>query len=42
LYPVATIMLAWRVHHERLMPVQYVGVTVALLGVVMISAFGVM
>jgi hypothetical protein len=41
LYPVATIMLAWRVHHERLMPVQYVGVTVALLGVVMISAFGV-
>ncbi len=40
LYPVMTVLLAWRVHHERLAPVQYVGVSVALLGVVVISALG--
>ena len=40
LYPVATIVLAWRVHHERLAPVQYAGIIVALSGVAMIAAFG--
>ncbi len=38
LYPVVTALLAAIVLHERLRWVQYVGVTVAITGVVMISA----
>ena len=40
LYPVVTVILAWRVLHERLATLQYVGVAIALLGVVAISALG--
>lgn len=38
LYPVVTVILAWIVLGERLKAVQYVGVALALLGVVAISA----
>ena len=38
LYPVATVALAWIVLHERIDPVQRLGVAAALLGVVAISA----
>jgi drug/metabolite transporter (DMT)-like permease len=37
LYPVVTVLLAWSVLKERLSPVQYVGVAVALVGVAAIS-----
>lgn len=37
LYPVMTVLLAWWLHHERLQPVQYVGVAVALAGVAAIN-----
>jgi drug/metabolite transporter (DMT)-like permease len=37
LYPVVTVLLARAVLHERLRPVQQVGVTGALLGVVLVS-----
>ena len=40
LYPVMTVLLAWRILHERLARMQYVGIAVALLGVVAISALG--
>lgn len=40
LYPVATVLLARYVHHERLAPVQYAGIGVALTGVALISVFG--
>jgi len=38
LYPVATVLLARGVHHERLRPVQTVGVVCALAGVAAIAA----
>lgn len=38
LYPVVTAVLAWLVHGERLRPLQYFGVALALLGVAGISA----
>jgi drug/metabolite transporter (DMT)-like permease len=38
LYPVVTALLAWRVHGERLVRVQVVGVAGALLGVVLLAA----
>jgi drug/metabolite transporter (DMT)-like permease len=38
LYPVVTVLLARVVLHERLRPVQQVGVLAALGGVVLISA----
>jgi drug/metabolite transporter (DMT)-like permease len=37
LYPVATILLAWRIDGERLRAVQYVGVAAALAGAAAIS-----
>jgi drug/metabolite transporter (DMT)-like permease len=37
LYPVVTVLLARTVVHERLRPVQQVGVTGALVGVVLVS-----
>ena len=40
IYPVVTVLLAWRLLHERLARVQYAGVAVALLGVALISVFG--
>jgi drug/metabolite transporter (DMT)-like permease len=40
LYPVATILLARRFLHEQLRRVQTVGVTVAMLGIVLIAGFG--
>jgi drug/metabolite transporter (DMT)-like permease len=38
LFPVVTVLLAWRVHHERLLPIQYVGISIAMVGVVGITA----
>lgn len=37
LYPVATILLAWRLDHERLRPVQYAGIAAVLVGAAAIS-----
>lgn len=39
LYPVATAILAYKILHERLHKVQYVGVALAVIGVSLISAF---
>ena len=38
LFPVATVILAWRVLKERLLSIQYVGIVCTLLGVVAITA----
>lgn len=38
LFPVVTVLLAWWIHHERLQKIQYVGISVAMLGVVAITA----
>ena len=38
IYPVFTVLLAWWLLKERLMPVQYAGVVAALMGVAAISA----
>lgn len=38
-YPIATAVLAFRFLHERLHAVQYVGITLAVAGVALISAF---
>lgn len=37
LFPVVTVLLAWWIHKERLMPVQYLGVASAMLGVIAIT-----
>jgi drug/metabolite transporter (DMT)-like permease len=37
IYPVFTVLLAWWILKERLLPVQYAGVVAALLGVAAIS-----
>ncbi len=38
LYPAVTAVLAWRLHGERLRPLQLAGVAAALAGVVLLSA----
>ena len=37
LYPIVTVLLAWWIHKERLMPVQYIGIAVTFSGVALIS-----
>jgi drug/metabolite transporter (DMT)-like permease len=37
LYPIVTVLLAWWIHKERLMPVQYLGIAVTFSGVALIS-----
>jgi hypothetical protein len=39
LYPIATVVLAFKFLHERLHRVQYVGIAFAVIGVAVISAF---
>ena len=39
LFPIATALLAFKVLHERLQKVQYVGIALAVTGVALISAF---
>ncbi|CAB4366471.1 unannotated protein [freshwater metagenome] len=39
LYPIATALLAYKLLHERLHKVQYVGIFLAVIGVSLISAF---
>jgi drug/metabolite transporter (DMT)-like permease len=39
LFPIVTILLAYKFLHERLQRVQYVGIAAALSGVVLIAAF---
>lgn len=38
LFPVATVILAWIFHKERLLPIQYVGISATLIGVIAITA----
>jgi drug/metabolite transporter (DMT)-like permease len=37
LYPIVTVLLAWWIHKERLMPVQYLGIVVTFSGVALIA-----
>ena len=37
LYPIVTVLLAWWIHKERLMPVQYVGIAITFTGIALIS-----
>ena len=37
MYPVVTVILAWWIHHERLAPIQYIGIVATLSGIVMIT-----
>ena len=37
LYPIVTVLLAWWIHKERLIPVQYLGIVFTFSGVVLIS-----
>ncbi len=37
LYPIVTVLLAWWIHKERLMPIQYLGIAVTFCGVALIS-----
>jgi len=39
LFPIVTILLAYKFLHERLQPVQYIGIAAALSGVILIAAF---
>jgi drug/metabolite transporter (DMT)-like permease len=39
LFPVVTILLAYKFLHERLYRIQYIGITAALSGVILIAAF---
>jgi drug/metabolite transporter (DMT)-like permease len=37
LYPIVTVLLAWWIHKERLIPVQYLGIAVTFSGVALIA-----
>lgn len=37
LYPIVTVLLAWWIHKERLMPVQYGGIAITFSGIALIS-----
>jgi len=37
LYPIVTVLLAWWIHKERLIPVQYLGIVVTFSGVALIA-----
>jgi len=37
LYPIVTVLLAWWIHKERLIPVQYLGIVVTFCGVALIA-----
>ena len=37
LYPIVTVLLAWWIHKERLIPVQYLGIVVTFTGVALIA-----
>ena len=37
LYPIVTVLLAWWIHKERLMPIQYVGIAITFTGIALIS-----
>ncbi len=37
LYPIVTVLLAWWIHKERLIPVQYIGIVVTFSGVALIA-----
>jgi drug/metabolite transporter (DMT)-like permease len=37
LYPIVTVILAWWIHKERLIPVQYLGIAITFSGVALIS-----
>ena len=39
LFPIVTILLAYKFLHERLQTVQYIGIAAALSGVILIAAF---
>jgi drug/metabolite transporter (DMT)-like permease len=39
LFPIVTILLAYKFLHERLHRVQYIGIVAALSGVILIAAF---
>ena len=38
LFPVVTVILAWRIHGERLLAVQYAGTALTIAGVIAITA----
>jgi drug/metabolite transporter (DMT)-like permease len=38
LYPIVTVLLAWWIHKERLIPVQYLGIVVTFCGVALIAS----
>lgn len=38
LFPIVTVLLAYRFLHERLLPIQYLGIALALTGVIFIAA----
>ena len=37
LFPVVTVILAWRIHHERLSLAQYLGIGATVVGVMLIT-----
>ena len=38
LFPVMTVILAWRILKERLLPAQYIGIACTMIGVAAITA----
>jgi len=37
LYPIVTVLLAWWIHKERLIPIQYLGIVITFSGIALIS-----